>query len=382
MKNEKPEQGESVEDTQAVSPSLYSDEQSGADERGRADGKTSDSFLGTLWNKWSTIRDRPSQTERLVAGTLCILLVLLIWHILTMGEPEKRFISAYTLPSLGEMFGSIKSLWFDRALMRSTMWSLGRVLGGFMLAAAFAVPLGVMAACFPRINAFFRPLSVFGRNIPIAALIPLTLIWFGLGESQKVMFIFLSSVAFIFFDTTHAVDGVSSRFLDTAYTLGARPVPKQGLIRSLILGGIYGVLMILALIAFQKIEVPSMAWLDVLKKPGIWIGGAVGLVGGFLVWWPIQSHQAIRKVLLPLALPQIVNSLRLLYGLAFGYIMLAEVINAKLGLGNIIIMSQRRGPREHIYLILIIIALLAFAIDRLVLWQQKRWFPYREEGDA
>jgi len=332
--------------------------------------------------KWSTIRDRPSRTERLVAGTLCILLVLLIWHILTMGEPEKRIISAYTLPSLGEMVGSIESLWFDRALMRSTMWSLGRVIGGFMLAAAFAVPLGVIAACFPRINAFFRPLSVFGRNIPIAALIPLTLIWFGLGESQKVMFIFLSSVAFIFFDTTHAVDGVSSRFLDTAYTLGARPVPKQGLIRSLVLGGIYGVLMILALIAFQKIEVPSMAWLDVLKKPGIWIGGAVGLVGGFLVWWPIQSHQAIRKVLLPLALPQIVNSLRLLYGLAFGYIMLAEVINAKLGLGNIIIMSQRRGPREHIYLILIIIALLAFAIDRLVLWQQKRWFPYREEGDA
>ena len=125
-----------------------------------------------------------------------------------------------------------------------------------------------------------------------------------------------------------------------------------------------------------------MAWIEVLKKPGIWIGGAIGLVGGFLVWWPIQSHQAIRKVLLPLALPQIVNSMRLLYGLAFGYIMLAAVINAKLGLGNIIIMSQRRGPREHIYLILILIALLAFAIDRLVLWQQKRWFPYKEDGHA
>ena len=56
--------------------------------------------------------------------------------------------------------------------------------------------------------------------------------------------------------------------------------------------------------------------------------------------------------------------------------MLAEVINAKLGLGNLIIISQRRGPHEHIYLCLIVIALLAFLIDRLILWIQRLSFPY------
>ena len=75
-------------------------------------------------------------------------------------------------------------------------------------------------------------------------------------------------------------------------------------------------------------------------------------------------------------MPHIANSLRLLFGLAFGYIMLAEVINAKAGLGYIINMSQRQGPREHIYLCLIIIALLAFTIDRCALWLQHRLFPY------
>ena len=80
--------------------------------------------------------------------------------------------------------------------------------------------------------------------------------------------------------------------------------------------------------------------------------------------------------MLPLALPNVVNSLRLLFGLAFGYIMLAEVINAKQGLGFLINGSQRTAPREHIYLILIIIAVLAFTIDRTVFWLQKRWFPY------
>ena len=80
--------------------------------------------------------------------------------------------------------------------------------------------------------------------------------------------------------------------------------------------------------------------------------------------------------MLPLALPNITNSLRLLFGLAFGYIMLVEMVHAQAGLGHIINMSQKRGPREHVYLCIIIIALLAFVIDRVALWLQHRLFPY------
>ena len=70
--------------------------------------------------------------------------------------------------------------------------------------------------------------------------------------------------------------------------------------------------------------------------------------------------------------------MRLLFGLGFGYIILAEVLDSDYGLGKIIFTSQRRGSYEHIYLILIVIALVAFAIDRTVYQLQKRWFPYRE----
>ena len=62
---------------------------------------------------------------------------------------------------------------------------------------------------------------------------------------------------------------------------------------------------------------------------GFWLRFAGGFVAGFVLWFPIIGHQVLRKVVLPLALPDIVNSLRLIFGLAFGYIMLAEVINAK-----------------------------------------------------
>src|SRR5262249_6924208 len=83
-----------------------------------------------------------------------------------------------------------------------------------------------------------------------------------------------------------------------------------------------------------------------------------------------------------LALPDIVNSLRQLFGLAFGYIMLAELINAQHGLGYLLMTSQRRGLSEHIVLILIIIGLLAYGIDRLLFWFQRGVVPYRAVEDS
>ena len=87
--------------------------------------------------------------------------------------------------------------------------------------------------------------------------------------------------------------------------------------------------------------------------------------------------QVVFKVLVPLALPDIYNSLRHLFGLAFGYIMLAELINAQHGLGYLLMSSQRRGLSEHIILILIIIGLLAYGIDRVLFFFQRGLFPYR-----
>jgi len=94
-----------------------------------------------------------------------------------------------------------------------------------------------------------------------------------------------------------------------------------------------------------------------------------------------SSWQIVSKVLVGLALPDIVDGLRRLFGLAFGYIMLAELINAQHGLGYLLMTSQRRGLSEHIVLILMIIGLLAYGIDRLLVWFQRGVFPYRVVED-
>jgi NitT/TauT family transport system permease protein len=88
--------------------------------------------------------------------------------------------------------------------------------------------------------------------------------------------------------------------------------------------------------------------------------------------------QAVGRVLLPISWPEIFHAMRLGFGVGWSYILLAEMVDVGRGLGGIIITSQRRGPREHIYLVLLIIVAVAFLTDKL--WQAVgRWlFPYRE----
>jgi len=236
---------------------------------------------------------------------------VLVWWIATSGlGAEERWISPVILPSPLEVIRSFPVLW-QRGLPQSIAATLKRVLIGFGLAALIGVPLGILAGSWRVIEAAGAPLALFGRNLPVAALIPLSLIWFGIDETQKVMFIFIACVPFVYADAVASITGVPDRYVETAQTLGAKPL------------------------------------------------------------------QIVMKVLMPLAIPDIYDSLRHLFGLAFGYIMLAELINTEHGLGALLISSQRRGLSEHIILILIIIGLLAYGIDRVLFWFQRGLFPYR-----
>jgi NitT/TauT family transport system permease protein len=265
-----------------------------------------------------TLRREIPTWQTVAFALACLAVCFGLWWLVTRDRGDgDRIISRLTLPSPAETFADFPSLWNERYLTVNTVITLKRVGLGFGLAALVGVPLGILCGCFPRVHAFFLPLTIFGRNIPIAALIPLTFTLFGIGEMQKVIFIFIACVAFIVSDAAQAVAEVGTPYVDTAYTLGA------------------------------------------------------------------NRWQVILKVLVPLALPGIFNALRVLFGLAFGYIMLAEVIkfgSEAGGLGDLIEMSQRRGLREDIILILLIIPVLALLIDRALYWVQRELFPYRYGG--
>jgi ABC-type nitrate/sulfonate/bicarbonate transport system permease component len=276
------------------------------------------SWLRTWSREFFELRRPTPLWQSVVFGLLSLASVYLLWSWVTYGEiGEERIITPAALPSPAETFAKFHDLWFEMALTRNLLASLQRVTFGFALAALIGVPLGILCGCFSWAGAFFAPISVFGRNIPIAALIPITFLLFGIGEGQKVMFIFIACVAFVLTDTARSITEVGQQYIDTAYTLGA------------------------------------------------------------------SRRQTILKVLVPLAMPSVFNSLRLLFGLAFGYIMLAELVTTSDragGLGNIIQQCQKRGLTGQIILVLMIIPVVALAIDRVIYWMQCELFPYRYGG--
>ena len=270
----------------------------------------------SLMRRLFTLRESPPPLIKRGVGFAGVAIAVIVWWALTVGAtPESRIVSPVVLPSPGEVLKSIPTLFTERALIASTAATLRRVITGFGLAILIGVPLGILAGAYRIFDALTGPISVFLRNIPVAVLIPLTILWFGIDETQKTMFIFIATAPFIFFDAARAIAGVHDRYVETAQTLGATP------------------------------------------------------------------RQIVMKVLIPLALPDIYNSLRNLFGLAFGYIMLAELVNAEHGLGYLLMASQRRGLTEHIFAILIVIGLLAYGIDRLLYWFQLGLFPHRADEE-
>ncbi len=270
-------------------------------------------FVRRWLDDWFTLRKPGPMWESFLLGVFCIALCLAGWWLVTRGSGEVRWVGPLVLPSPEETFGKLPDLFRDPIyVVSNTGVTLRRVGLGFLLAVVVGVPLGILAGCFPRFGAFLSPLVIFGRNIPLAAILVL-LVFLATGEQRKVLFIFIACVAFIIADTAQAISDVATRYIDTAYTLGA------------------------------------------------------------------SRWQTMMKVLVPLAMPAVFNSSRMLFGLAFGYIMLAESIresDAFGGLGNLINTFQRRGSREYLYLIILIIPLVALVIDLLLFWIQRQLFPH------
>ena len=277
------------------------------------EGADKKSGTGLRLPGWFALRrDLPTWGKLALGGGL-VLAVLGFWIGMTTGEAEFRAVPPTIVPSPMEVLASWDSLVNERGLVKSILATLKRVFMGFGLAVLIGVPLGMAAGAWRPLGATLAPVVMFSRNIPIAALVPLTMVWFGLEEGQKIMFIFMATFAFIFSDAAASVNSIHEKYVETGQTLGA------------------------------------------------------------------SSRQIFMKILVPLALPDICTKLRHLFGLAFGYIMLAELINTDSGLGFLLRMSQRRGNTEHIFLILFIITALAVVIDRSLAWFQRGLFPYRKD---
>ena len=150
---------------------------------------------------------------------------------------------------------------------------------------------------FPPVKHFLTPTLDPLRFLPISALVPLTIVWFGIDERQKIFFLFMGTFVYMLPLVVEAVERVEEVYLQTAVTLGA------------------------------------------------------------------TKAQILTKVLIPGALPAIGEALRVMNGIGWTYVILAEVINAQYGLGALITVAGKRSHVDQIFALVLVILAIGLVSD-------------------
>jgi NitT/TauT family transport system permease protein len=231
-----------------------------------------------------------------------------IWCLLTYGG----LVKAVILPSPTQVALAFPVLHFEEALVRSALASFYRVVMGFALAAAVSIPLGLLMGTFPAVKAFFAPIVDPMRFLPISAVVPLFIVWFGIEDLQKIMFLFVGIVVYMLPLMVEAVERVDDVYLQTAATLGASR-------------------------------------------------------------WQIVWH-----VLIPGSLPAIGEALRVMNGIGWTYVIMAEVINAPSGLGHLITVSQRYGHIDRMFALVLVILAIGVVTDQVIRRINQQLFKWNE----
>lgn len=247
-----------------------------------------------------------SRGARVVLGAAFFVLFLGAWALATLGGLiDGMFLKdpVYTLKIGLELFteyGFIKDVGV-------TVW---RVVGGFILAAIVAVPLGILMGAYKPIEAFLEPFISFARYLPASAFIPLLILWAGVGEAQKLLLIFIGSVFQIVLMVSVIVGSTRRDLVEAAYTLGA------------------------------------------------------------------DSGGIVRRVMLPGAAPQIAETLRLVLGWAWTYVIVAELVGSSSGIGHMIMDSQRLLDTGQMIFGIVCIGVIGLVSDLIFKWGNQRLYPW------
>ena len=125
---------------------------------------------------------------------------------------------------VGRMIEIANEGYRDSTLWQHLGYSLFRVIAGFFFGALIGIPLGYAMGLSDWFRGWFDPIVEFMRPVPPLALIPLVIIWFGIGEIGKIILLFLASLWIMAIAARAGVSGVNISKVHAAYSLGASKV--------------------------------------------------------------------------------------------------------------------------------------------------------------
>jgi len=233
-----------------------------------------------------------------------ILLVLAVWYAVTAGHS----IQPIFLPSPAKTFAAMFSLLASGRFFVALIASVQRILIASVLAVFAGGAIGILMGLSEKVEYFFNPIVQPIRYLPISALIPLLVLWFGIGENMKISFLFIAVLSYFIPLVRDAVRNVPQVYVDVAHSFG---------------------------------------------------------VGK----WAI-----VKNIHIPHALPRIFEGLIIVNAIGWNYIILAEIINARNGLGYLINIAGRLQRSDEVFAGLMLIALVAIISDYLLRLVRERTF--------
>ncbi len=152
--------------------------------------------------------------------TSVVTLLFVWWLVTALGLVKPLFV-----PSPVTVAAKFVSIWqngfTNTSFLDHVLISTFRVFGAFLLACVIGLPLGLAMGMSPVIRGIFDPPIEFYRPIPPLAYLPLMIIWFGIGETSKVLLIFLSVFAPVVLGARSGVKSAAIEQIHAAYSFGA-----------------------------------------------------------------------------------------------------------------------------------------------------------------
>ena len=154
--------------------------------------------------------------KKYLNALLLPIIILLSWYAIT----RMQVFSPYLLPPPGTVWDALAELTASGELAKHLSISLRRVFFGFLLAAATAIPLGIVCGRSRYFYTYCWFLLEFLRHVPPLAAIPLIILWAGIDEASKLTIIFLASFFPLFLNTCSGIRNCDVKLLEVGQSLG------------------------------------------------------------------------------------------------------------------------------------------------------------------
>ena len=158
-----------------------------------------------------------------------ILALLAVWQIAAW-----RIDSLLLLPPPWMAFQALFDIVQDVKVLKDLLVTMQRVVYGFGMAVLIGLPLGFLMGYSKRVMQFIDPLMNTLRTIPIMSWVPLTILWFGLGDGPTIFLIAFNGIFPIILNTIAGVHDISQDYYHAARSMGAGPI---GIFRNVVLPG-------------------------------------------------------------------------------------------------------------------------------------------------